>query len=78
MKQPSGRKVPVVQAFAYTKYLGTLNLQFDEDGELVSSGGNPQLLDNRIAQGMNSFFLVAGIATIQVTLVDFCLLSILN
>ena len=42
--QPSQRKVPVVQAYAYTKYLGDLQLSFDDNGELISSGGNPILL----------------------------------
>ena len=32
--QSSGKKVPVVQAYAYTKYLGHLNLKFDENGKL--------------------------------------------
>ncbi len=30
----TGRTVPVVQAFYYTKYLGHLRLDFDDDGEL--------------------------------------------
>ena len=49
--QLSGRKVAVVQAFAFTKYLGVLNLEFDSDGELVSSSGNPRLLDSSVPQG---------------------------
>ena len=31
----SGRMVPVVQAYCYTKYLGELRLQFNPDGELL-------------------------------------------
>ena len=49
--QPSGRKVAVVQAYVYTKYLGTLNLKFDDDGELVTASGNPRLLDASVQQG---------------------------
>ena len=42
--QPSQRKVPVVQAYAYTKYLGDLQLSFNDNGDLLSYGGNPILL----------------------------------
>ncbi|XP_056630200.1 protein 5NUC-like isoform X1 [Diorhabda sublineata] len=50
VKQPSGKVVPVVQAYAYTKYLGILNATFDENGDLLKSYGNPLLLDNSIPQ----------------------------
>lgn len=50
VKQPSGRFVPVVQAYAYTKYLGKLHLVFDSEGELVKYIGNPILLNNSIPQ----------------------------
>lgn len=50
MKQKSGRKVPVVQAYAYTKYLGELNLYFDKHGELVEFKGQPLLLNSSIPQ----------------------------
>nr|CAD7456965.1 unnamed protein product [Timema tahoe] len=49
--QPSGRKVYVVQAYAYTKYLGQLDLEFDEHGEVISHKGNPILLDSSVTQG---------------------------
>lgn len=50
VQQPSGRKVPVVQAYAYTKYLGKIHLVFDSEGNLVSSDGTPILLDQNIPQ----------------------------
>lgn len=50
VKQPSGRLVPVVQAYAYTKYLGNLHLIFDSNGELFNYSGNPILLDKNIPQ----------------------------
>lgn len=50
VKQKSGRLVPAVQAYAYTKYLGKLRLVFDVDGEIVSFDGNPVLLDKSIPQ----------------------------
>ncbi|RVE45432.1 hypothetical protein evm_009867 [Chilo suppressalis] len=50
VKQASGRKVPAVQAYAYTKYLGKLHLVFDSDGELISYDGNPIILDKDVPQ----------------------------
>ena len=35
VEQNSGKKVPVVQAYAYTKYLGHLKLTFDNNGDLI-------------------------------------------
>ncbi|XP_012260987.2 apyrase-like [Athalia rosae] len=40
------RTVLVVQAYAYTKYLGNISLWFDADGEIVSWQGSPILLDS--------------------------------
>lgn len=42
----AGKKVPVVQAFAFTKYLGKITLDFDSLGNLVNFEGNPILLDS--------------------------------
>lgn len=50
VKQASGRLVPAVQAYAYTKYLGKLHLVFNSDGEVVSFNGNPILLDKTVPQ----------------------------
>ena len=49
--QNGGKKVPVVQAFAYTKYLGHLNLTFDDNGNLTNFGGNPILLSQNFTEG---------------------------
>lgn len=48
--QPGGKRVPVVQAYAYTKYLGVLNVTFDEKGDLVGFAGQPIFLDSSIPQ----------------------------
>ncbi|PSN34309.1 Protein 5NUC, partial [Blattella germanica] len=48
--QKSGRKVPVVQSYAYTKYLGQLDIEFDTNGEVTKAEGNPLLLDHNINQ----------------------------
>nr|QHO60721.1 salivary 5'-nucleotidase [Sergentomyia schwetzi] len=48
--QPSGKKVPIVQAYAYTKYLGYLKLKFNSTGSLLSWKGQPILLDHTVKQ----------------------------
>lgn len=52
----TNRKVPVVQAYQFAKYLGELWLEFDEAGEVVNSYGNPILLDSSIGQGILYIF----------------------
>ena len=42
--------MPVVQAFAFTKYLGSVNLNIDEQGEVSQINGKPILLDYSIEQ----------------------------
>lgn len=46
-----GRKVPVVQAYAFGKYLGYLKVEFDEKGNVITSHGNPILLNSSIPEG---------------------------
>lgn len=46
-----GRKVPVVQAYAFGKYLGYLKVSFDDSGNVQEAKGNPILLDSSIKQG---------------------------
>ncbi|XP_065367554.1 protein 5NUC-like [Calliphora vicina] len=48
VKQHSGKEVPVVQAYAYTKYLGKLHVQFDSAGNLIEFDGTPILLNAEI------------------------------
>ncbi|KAM7375931.1 hypothetical protein PAMP_005692 [Pampus punctatissimus] len=45
-----GRKVPVVQAYAFGKYLGYLKVTFDDAGNVVKAEGNPILMDSSIPQ----------------------------
>eukprot|EP00102_Acyrthosiphon_pisum_P026664 XP_016663874.1 PREDICTED: protein 5NUC isoform X2 [Acyrthosiphon pisum] len=42
--------VPVVQAYAFAKYLGKLVLTFDKEKRLVSAAGGPILLDQTVPQ----------------------------
>ena len=51
VKQDSGAEVLVVQAYAYGKYLGFLQLQFDDGGKVISWTGQPILLDSSVPQG---------------------------
>ncbi|KYQ55710.1 5'-nucleotidase, partial [Trachymyrmex zeteki] len=44
------RTVLIVQAAAYTKYLGNLTVWFDDQGEVVDWDGNPLLLDQSIKE----------------------------
>ena len=53
VKQNGGRTVPVVQAYYCTKYLGYLQLQFSDDGEVIHSAGDPILLNNSFKQDKN-------------------------
>ncbi|MCU0831978.1 MAG: 5'-nucleotidase C-terminal domain-containing protein [Rhizobiaceae bacterium] len=43
-------KVPVVQAYAYGKYLGELKVDFDAAGNVIAATGAPLLLDASIAE----------------------------
>ncbi len=50
VKSPSGRDVPIVQAAAYSQYLGRLDLTFDAAGKLTGWGGNTLLLDHQVPE----------------------------
>jgi 5'-nucleotidase len=42
---PSGKAVPIVQAYAYSKYLGEIALTFDDDGYVAAATGDTIVLD---------------------------------
>lgn len=48
--QRSGKKVPVVQAYAFTKYMGKLKVKFDSKGNLKDFSGAPILLGPKMPQ----------------------------
>ena len=56
VEQMSGKIVPVVQAYAYTKYLGYLDLTFDDSGNLTYWSGNPILLNQSYPKGKECTF----------------------
>ncbi|MBV2186607.1 MAG: 5'-nucleotidase C-terminal domain-containing protein [Rhizobium sp.] len=49
VKNPSGKDVPVVTAYAYSKYLGDLKVVFDDAGVVKTAEGAPKLLDASVA-----------------------------
>ncbi|XP_037098402.1 5'-nucleotidase [Syngnathus acus] len=53
VRSDDGRDVPVVQAYAFGKYLGYLKVTFDQTGNVVQAVGNPILLDSSIPQDPN-------------------------
>ncbi|XP_051868386.1 5'-nucleotidase [Pristis pectinata] len=63
-----GQKIPVVQAYAYGKYLGYLKLTFDKKGVVTKSEGNPILLDSSIPQDVE---LLADVNTWKAALANF-------
>lgn len=51
VRSDDNREVPVVQAFAFGKYLGYLKVTFDKAGNVERAAGNPILMDSSITQG---------------------------
>lgn len=51
--------VPIVQAYAYSKYLGELNVTFDDAGEVTAISGDPILLDASVEEDQAAVDLVA-------------------
>ena len=45
VKNPAGKDVPIVTAYAYSKYLGDLKVVFDDAGAVKTAEGAPKLLD---------------------------------
>ncbi|TVP95548.1 MAG: multifunctional 2',3'-cyclic-nucleotide 2'-phosphodiesterase/5'-nucleotidase/3'-nucleotidase, partial [Roseinatronobacter sp.] len=56
---PSGRAVPIVQAFAFSRYMGNLTLEFDDDGAVIAASGDTVLLDASFAPAEDIEELIA-------------------
>jgi 5'-nucleotidase len=54
--------VPVVQAYAYSKYVGHLTLEFDDEGNVTSATGDTILLDASVAEDEGVVARVAELA----------------
>ena len=51
VEKDDGNIALCVQAYTFTKYLGHLDLTFDDAGNIGAYSGNPILLDNSVAKG---------------------------
>ena len=60
--QQDGTLVPVVQAYAYSKYVGHFELTFDDDGNLLEAGGDTILLDASVEPDAEIVARVAELA----------------
>ncbi len=60
--QADGTLVPVVQAYAYSKYVGHLKLTFSDDGKLLDAGGDTIVLDASVAPNEEIAARVAELA----------------
>uniref|UniRef100_A0A182QYU4 Apyrase n=1 Tax=Anopheles farauti TaxID=69004 RepID=A0A182QYU4_9DIPT len=50
VKNAAGKEVLVVQAYAFTKYLGYLHLKFDAAGNMIEFDGSPLLLNGTVVR----------------------------
>jgi len=62
VSSPSGRAVPIVQSYAYSRYLGDLALEFDADGAVVAASGDSILLNAAFEQAPDILERVAALA----------------
>lgn len=52
----------IVQAYAYGKYLGELNVTFDDDGNVVEAAGAPVLIDASVTEDEPTLARIAELA----------------
>jgi 5'-nucleotidase / UDP-sugar diphosphatase len=62
VSQEDGTLVPVVQAYAYSKYVGHLELTFDDEGNLLHAQGDTILLDASVEENPEIVARVAELA----------------
>ncbi|MEL6516986.1 MAG: bifunctional metallophosphatase/5'-nucleotidase [Pseudomonadota bacterium] len=62
VSQADGTLVPVAQAYAYSKYVGHLELTFADDGTLLYAGGDTLLLDASVEEDAGIVARVAELA----------------
>lgn len=51
VERENDRKILIVQASAYTKFLGNLTVWYDHNGDIQNWEGNPIYLDSNIPEG---------------------------
>ena len=59
---PDGRQVPIVQAGAYSKYLGRITVEFDDAGIVTSATGDTMLLDKGVTPDPEVLARIAELA----------------
>ena len=59
---PDGEFVPIVQAYAYSKYLGHLEVTFDDDGNVIYASGDTMVLDASVTPDADIAARVAELA----------------
>jgi len=59
---PDGRQVPIVQAGAYSKYLGRITVEFDDAGVVTSATGDTILLDKSVTPDPAILARIAALA----------------
>ena len=52
----------IVQAYAYGKFLGELNVSFDDDGNVVSASGEPLVMDGEVVEDASTVARIAEAA----------------
>ena len=57
-----GRQVPIVQAGAYSKYLGRITVEFDDTGVVTSATGDSMLLDKGVVPDPEVLARIAELA----------------
>ncbi len=62
VSQEDGTLVPVVQAYAYSKYVGHLVLEFDDAGDLIHAEGDTIVLDASVEEDPDVVARVAELA----------------
>ena len=58
VEAPNGKPVQIVQAYAYSKYLGELTVTWDDNGDVVEAEGQPWLLDARVPEDKEMLALI--------------------
>ncbi|WP_209503274.1 MULTISPECIES: bifunctional metallophosphatase/5'-nucleotidase [unclassified Ruegeria] len=54
--------VQIVQAYAYGKFLGELNVTFDDDGKVIEAVGEPLIMDNAVTEDQAALDRIAELA----------------
>lgn len=62
IRNPGGGKTAIVQAYAYGKYLGRLDVTFDDEGVVMAATGEPIIVDGQIAEDTGLKQRIAALA----------------